>query len=63
MPGRFLFILDPSLDTHLLGNGVSVVTVIAKDVRGNATAHTQRVSVLNHPTATGCSTAPVPPQP
>jgi hypothetical protein len=62
MPGRFLYILDPSLDTRMLGNGVSVVTVIAKDIRGNAAALTQRVSVLNTTTPAGCPATAVPPK-
>jgi hypothetical protein len=38
------------------------VTVIAKDIRGNAAALTQRVSVLNTATPSGCPAVNVPPK-
>jgi hypothetical protein len=48
MPGRYLFRLTPTLfDTRFLGNGSYVVTVTARDVRGNSGAFSERFTVLN----------------
>jgi hypothetical protein len=47
MPGRYLFLLSPSLDTSSLANGVYVLSVRAADVRGNSTLATRRLAVLN----------------
>jgi hypothetical protein len=49
MPGKFLFLLQPALDTRVLGNGVFILTVRVSDARGNAAALSQRFSVLNPP--------------
>jgi hypothetical protein len=60
MPGKFLFVLHPALDTKALGNGVYIVTVRASDSRGNTGALSQRFSVFNP--AAGCpNAAPLPP--
>ena len=55
MPGRFLFNLNPSLDTRTLPNGVYQVSVSAADVRGNRTVANQRFTIVNQAkTPTGC---------
>jgi hypothetical protein len=61
MPGRFLFSLNPDLDTRTLPNGVYVLTVIGKDSRGNGGAATERISVLNRGSGSGCPPEPPPP--
>jgi hypothetical protein len=58
MPGRFLFMLDPSLETKTLRNGLYAVHVTAMDERGNTGSLTERFWVLNVPTPTGCQTPP-----
>jgi murein DD-endopeptidase MepM/ murein hydrolase activator NlpD len=47
MPGRYLFMLAPAFDTHLLPNGVYQLTVSAVDTRGNTGQLTTRVTILN----------------
>lgn len=48
MPGRYLFRLTPTgLDTRRLRNGTYVVTVYARDVRGNSATRSERFTVLN----------------
>jgi len=47
MPGRFLYLLDPSYDTAAISNGVYVVTVLVSDGHGHEAVATQRFSVLN----------------
>ena len=48
MPGRYLFRLTPrGLDTRRLANGAYVITVIARDIRGNRGVLSQRFEVLN----------------
>jgi murein DD-endopeptidase MepM/ murein hydrolase activator NlpD len=55
MPGRFLFNLNPSLDTRTLPNGVYQVSASASDVRGNRTVANQRFTIVNQAnTPTGC---------
>lgn len=47
MPGRYLFLISPALNTRSLRNGVYVLSVRASDIRGNTTAASRRISVLN----------------
>jgi len=47
MPGRYLFQLAGSFNTRTLANGAYVITVQARDVRGNAAVATRRIEVLN----------------
>lgn len=47
MPGRYLFLLDPDLDTASLPNGAYTLEVIAADERGNQTLFEQQFSILN----------------
>jgi len=49
MPGRYLFRLTPhGLDTRRLRDGVYVLRVTAKDVRGNRGRLSQRLDIANH---------------
>jgi len=69
LPGRYLFLLAGSLDTATLPNGAYVVTVRARDVRGNTAVATRRISILNERAAacpgslSGPGRAAVPPPP
>jgi murein DD-endopeptidase MepM/ murein hydrolase activator NlpD len=63
MPGRYIFWLDVGLDTRTLGNGVVTITVAASDTRGNTGVLSERISVLNFRTETGCLPEPQPPAP
>jgi murein DD-endopeptidase MepM/ murein hydrolase activator NlpD len=55
MPGRFLYNLNPSLDTRTLPNSVYQVSASAADVRGNRTVANQRFTIVNQAnTPTGC---------
>lgn len=55
MPGRFLYNLNPSLDTRTLPNGVYQVSASAADIRGNRTVANQRFTIVNQAkTLTGC---------
>jgi len=48
MPGRYLFRLTPrGLDTRRLADGTYVITVTARDIRGNRGSLTQRFEVVN----------------
>jgi hypothetical protein len=48
MPGRYLFRLTPNgLDTRSLADGTYVLTVTARDIRGNRGSLSQRFEVLN----------------
>jgi hypothetical protein len=47
MPGRYLFLLAPNLDTTTLPNGVYLLTVRVADIRNNASTQSDRFSVLN----------------
>ena len=47
LPGRYLFLLAGSFDTEALPNGDYVVTVRARDERGNTAVATRRISILN----------------
>lgn len=48
MPGRYLFRLTPvGLDTRTLHDGIYVLTVTARDIRGNRSSLSQRLEVLN----------------
>jgi hypothetical protein len=48
MPGRYLFRLTPhGLDTRSLADGTYVITVTARDVRGNRGSMSQRFEILN----------------
>ncbi len=48
MPGRYLFRLTPTgLDTRRLQNGTYVLTVSARDIRGNFATRSERFTVLN----------------
>jgi hypothetical protein len=47
MPGRYLFLLAGSLNTATLPNGDYIVTVRARDIRGNTAVATRRISILN----------------
>ncbi len=61
MPGRFLYQLNPSLDTKTLPNGVYILTATASDERRNVGSLALRFSVLNVRTASGCPAPPPPP--
>jgi hypothetical protein len=61
LPGRYLFLLDRSLDTKTLPNGLYRVTVTAKDERANAGSLSLRFWVFNERTPTGCPLPPPPP--
>jgi len=64
--GRYLFNLALDRDTRDLENGPYLLTVTARDVRGNAVAHTKELTVANLPgTETGCrpEDEPAPPEP
>ena len=48
MPGRYLFRLTPHrLDTRRLADGTYVITVTARDIRGNRGSLSQRFEILN----------------
>ena len=48
MPGRYLFRLTPrGLDTRRLADGTYVLTVTARDIRGNGGSLSQRFEVVN----------------
>jgi hypothetical protein len=59
MPGRFLYKLAASLDTSALPNGVALITVAARDERGNVGAATRRISIQNHSLVAACPDPPV----
>jgi len=68
LPGRYLFLLAGSFDTEALPNGDYVVTVRARDERGNTAVATRRISILNE-AGTACprslpgpGAAPPPPE-
>ncbi|MDX6519367.1 MAG: Peptidase family [Gaiellaceae bacterium] len=54
LPGRFLYVLSPMLDTRTLPNGVALVTVGVKDERGNTGGLSQRIFVYNNPRGAAC---------
>lgn len=48
MPGKYLFLLRSGLDTTQLTDGVYLVTVIAKDTRGNTGKLVSRIEIRNN---------------
>ncbi|MGB2875745.1 MAG: M23 family metallopeptidase [Gaiellaceae bacterium] len=63
MPGHYLFRMTPDgLDTTRLADGTYVVTVTARDVRGNRGSLSERFDVLNHPSGQPKAPLAVPPK-
>jgi hypothetical protein len=60
LPGRFLYVLSPTLDTRTLPNGVALVTVAVKDERGNLGGLSLRIFVYNNPRGAACPEPPPP---
>jgi hypothetical protein len=54
MPGRFLYSLASSLDTHAFPNGLYEVTVDVSDMRGNNSEAALQFKIENH-ADTACS--------
>jgi hypothetical protein len=55
MPGRYLYNLNSFFDTRTVANGVYEVTVRAADIRDNASVLSQRFTIVNQRTETGCA--------
>ena len=58
LPGRFLYVLSPELDTRTLPNGVALISVGVKDERGNVGGLTQRIWIYNNPRGAACPEPP-----